>query len=888
MKTVFNTRNKFFLVSLILIGSFVFFLPVKATETSSVEITGSDDDIIIESITITPAVDATDETDSSEPASEEGDNSELLSLDLESSSDDVVIDSITITTPEETDEETTISILLGDEDSTSSAGTISVDSLSFNSENIVVLSDSASTTTSTTETTGEETSTSTPEVVEEATSTITTTTTALTTTTIHFQIETYDATLYNDNFVVTECPDTENGATTTLNIWCAIQQLGEQQDWETNGIWGPYGVTYDINQYKGNDFSDSMWWGWYSNLSPGWTGVNAHLLSEDENILLTYGIKPSKLKISNIEPEINTTTTIEFQKYDWSVYDWAPITSSTLVVNDEEIFDADGIYELEITTTTPYEIYAKKTGFINTEILSIIPQLSTEASTTTDTTTTTDETAGGTGGTGGSNSPSDEENEPELVSQTSIDQTIEKILNYYKSQQDETGKIVDGNITDWAILSFGADGQYADDIKLDGGKSLLEYEKEYNLDSPRDMNSCITYPRHILALLSAGVKTDDPAIIGLKENIYDEICYSNNLYGLNGINDDVFALLALLALDTDTTENIIQDTITEIKTWQIDSGAFTWPDWYNPSDKVAGDDITGVVINALNYAKERGAEIDSTIIDQAVDYLKTSQQTDGGWGYDSSDVMTTSWVLMGVNSLGETQADWFNDEEKNPWHAMTEQLNEDGYYESAWVPGTVDWFAMQYAVPALAGTSWPIVLDPIVEDFSAGATFTYGGGGSGSIYIEPEEIVTTTSTPTTTLDIDLDIETTTSTPTTTLEILEKETPTSTVEILDEIVLDEKETQIPLPVIQKNPNYNPPAASAITQTNSEIIGEDKNDKEEEEKTVEIVLESTGETLSASNSSTIPYSKTTKGVFAGATSMAGALGLYLGWRFLQTLV
>ncbi len=69
----------------------------------------------------------------------------------------------------------------------------------------------------------------------------------------------------------------------------------------------------------------------------------------------------------------------------------------------------------------------------------------------------------------------------------------------------------------------------------------------------------------------------------------------------------------------------------------------------------------------------------------------------------------------------------------------------------------------------MAGKSWPIILNPIVDDFSDGATFTYGGGSGCIDYEEPEEIITPTSTPTTTLDIDLEIETVTSTPTTTLD-----------------------------------------------------------------------------------------------------------------------
>jgi hypothetical protein len=566
-------------------------------------------------------------------------------------------------------------------------------------------------------------------------------------------------------------------------------------------------------------------------------------------------------------------------------------TSTLEVIGEDEATTTT--IEIETPTSTPTSTpeittpTSTPTSTPEIETPTATPTSTPEITTPTSTPTSTEQNPEvGSGG-----SYLEETSEIELISDDEINLTIQKILNYFKSEQDETGKIMDGTVTDWAIMSFGADGQYADDIKITDGKTLLEYEKEYNLDDPSDMNSCATYPRHVLALLAAGVETSDPAILGLREKM-NTICYIENSYGLNGINDDVFALLALLALDTSANEIIITDIIIEIKSWQLESGAFSWPDWFDPTQKTAGDDITGAAINALKYADSKGASIEQDIYSNAAGYLKTTQQTDGGWGWGSSDIMTTSWVLMGINALEETQADWLIDEDKNPWHPLTEQVNSEGFYESAWVPGTVDWFAMKHAVLALAGTSWPVVLDPIVEDFSTGATFTYGGGGSGSIDPEPAEIITPTSTPTSTLDIDLNTETTTSTPTTTLEILEEETPTSTAEVLPEIILDEEEVEIPLPVTEANPNYNPPAASALSKTKqpneASNIAIEQNSNNNLPSTSTDKTELTNQVLSSANTTTIPYSKTAKGVFAGATSMAGALGLYLGWRFLQTLV
>jgi len=635
----------------------------------------------------------------------------------------------------------------------------------------------------------------------------------LTTTTIHLQIESHDATLYDEDFVVTECPDTETGTSTTLNAWCAISQLANQQDWTISGSWGAYGVFLSaINEYDGSDFN---WWGWYSELEMGMTSLDAHILSEGENILLAYGTSPLKINSSNSTPMVGTTTTITVQEFDSWNFAWIDAVSSTIVINEEEISVDGGTYEMQITTTTPYQIYGKKDGYLNTKTLTITPVANNEDD--------DEDDSGSSGGPSGG----DPDDEVEIVGNETIQNTVNKILAYLESQQDETGKILDGNMTDWAIMSFGANGQYADDIAQGTGKTLLEYEKEYNLDSSSDLNPCASYPRHVLALLAAGVSPDDPAIVGLDNEM--NACYVDGIYGQNGINDDVFALLALLAIDTDTHEEIIGSLISEIESWQLDSGAFSWPDWYDPTQKTAGDDITGAAINALKYAQNKGADIENNIFGNATAYLKTTQQTDGGWGYGATDIMTTSWVLMGLNALGQTQTDWQTQNNKNPWIPLVENLHEDGYYESVWSPGTPDWFAMKHAVPALLGASWPIILDPIVEDFSDGATYTYGGGPSSS-QLEDENTTTTTDIVTSTEDI---VTTTEDIVTTTLDVV-----TSTEEIIPTAEIGQTPSPSTTPVVAPTPVvYTSPTPQAEVlgeKIETEDVEEDDEDIEEDEK------------------------------------------------------
>ena len=363
----------------------------------------------------------------------------------------------------------------------------------------------------------------------------------------------------------------------------------------------------------------------------------------------------------------------------------------------------------------------------------------------------------------------------EIISAGDINTAVQKIFDYLKSQQDTSGKIIDGNITDWSIMSFGTKNIYADDVG-NTGASLLNYEKNYNLDDPSDLNSCASYPRHILALLAAGVGTNDPAIKGLR-NKMSSVCYQNNQYGLDGINDDVFGLIAILAAGESSGATIVSDMVINILNWQLDNGAFSWPDWSDPTKKVAGGDITGAAINALKYAISKGVRVNSDVFTKAKNYLQSSQQADGGWnfGYGGpSDVMTTSWVLMGINALGEGQNNWFTASGTNPWYPLIKNLNADGFYESY---GQPDWFALKHAVPALVGKSWPIILPQKITRFETGDNVTYiNRGTSYNPGPAVNEIVSASSTPTTTINTDADVASST---TSTVDISDILTATST-------------------------------------------------------------------------------------------------------------
>ncbi len=611
-------------------------------------------------------------------------------------------------------------------------------------------------------------------------------------------------------------------------------------------------------------------------------GMDAYTLTGDEEVYI-YFSDSWKITASTSTFPLGTTTTLETFRYDYSnlsnpwtadpftVIDigvpnpnsigfWdATITADTTSTGEfgslEYLFAATGTYYAKITTSD----FSKWSFPITVHVTDAL----LVSTTTSSTTSTENQTTGGSGGSGGSGSNNQSS---ATISQDQINAAVTKIISFLTLSQDTTGKIIDGTITDWSLMSFGANGIYGSSIKASStSPSLLDFTKAYTLTDASDLNSCAGYPRHLLALLAAGVPTTDSTVQNMITGIKSSACYTNHTFGQTGINDDVFALLALLAIDTPVSDSMITDIITTITGDQTQTGAFTWAGF-------PGADITGAAINALQYAKNKGASLSQTIFDKAKTYLKNEQLADGGWGFGTSDVLTTSWAVMGIHALGENQNQWSTAQGKNPWSVLVSGVTSAGYYESAWVPGTVDWFGTKHAVPALLGKTWPIILAPQTTETISSSNG--GGAGSGLTTLSPTTTIIATTTPN-------------STPTTTTFIVTSTesqpiitfitSPTATEDVLPSSLPE----SVSIPIL---PLSAPRTAPLNQPTTSELTTSPANTAP---TPLRISSPSTTESLIAANGST-PLQKTAKGVFGGAVTMAGGMGLYLAWRFVQTLL
>ncbi len=470
-------------------------------------------------------------------------------------------------------------------------------------------------------------------------------------------------------------------------------------------------------------------------------GLNNYILQPNDNLTIYYNVWPWKITANTTSTFINQA--VEFTTYNFNSenLNWQISPSTTIKINDNVFLtNASGTYSYTPISTTTIQAYIYdpnaendwdkiKSPTLNIEVLDNNQNNNNDNNNNNDDDEQQDNGNNNGNNNGGgnnndnndgndnnnNNNDGDEQqdnennNQPTIYTQDFLQTKAEFILDYFQNQIDEQGKIQDGNITDWIIMSFAANNIYSQTIKNNRGISLIDFALNYDFSAPSELNLCASYPRHLLALLSSGVNKEK--IKNLQTEILN--CFNNNQYGQAGINDDVFALLALIAYNKNSNQDKINFLINKISQDQNESGAFTWNGFASP-------DISGAALNALVYAKNNNFNIDENIINKVNNYLRTSQKTDGGWSWSnddnvSSDNLNTIWAIMGINAQNQTQTDWLNQNNHQPWEILVNNLNNQGYYESAFNPGTVDWFSTKHAVPALLGKNWPILLSTYEE-----------------------------------------------------------------------------------------------------------------------------------------------------------------------------
>jgi len=421
-------------------------------------------------------------------------------------------------------------------------------------------------------------------------------------------------------------------------------------------------------------------------------GMDKKELIGDENIYIYFGDR-YKLNTEKTEYTTDETVTSTLQEYDFTNNTWQNKAGQEILLTEPIASDYSNwppqIFSSS-TTNDFGEAYFNQTTtgtYYITLANDYWPSVTITITTTTPTSTENNIIENPTSGGGSSNSTIDHS-----PTQIQITEAVNKILNYFKTQQNEDGSILDGGTSDWVAMSFGANGQYAKDIKNSiSDNSLYDYIYNYNFTDPSEMNLCAAYPRHILALLASGVTKTDNKIVDLKNKITNENCYQNSLYGQTGINDDIFALIVLQNFGFDEGDEEVSKTIDFIISKQ--SGSGSWE----------GIDLTAAAIQALVEFDDYD-EV-SSAVSKAENFIKNRQNPNGGW----SNVYSTAWAMMAMSALSHDFDDWRG----NPLEYLGELQNEDGGLLKNDSENNRIW-STSYSIASASGKTWIEILN----DFS--------------------------------------------------------------------------------------------------------------------------------------------------------------------------
>jgi hypothetical protein len=307
----------------------------------------------------------------------------------------------------------------------------------------------------------------------------------------------------------------------------------------------------------------------------------------------------------------------------------------------------------------------------------------------------------------------------------------------------EPGSASDADTSSWVALALAAADINPHDQAKPGGTDLYSFlaahagSMEVTTDFERElmMVNASEYPPQPLG----GVDL----VSAILNRQLSEGGFPYEAGGPPGINDTIFAILALSPVKEAPVEAAVQRAAQFLLAEQDEDGSWTsycpksvCPNWRGSTD------MTGAAIEALNAAGMAGSEAQA----EALAFLRETQLPDGGWpqfaGEPESNVGSTAWVVQGIWAAGENPETWrtgAGGTSEEPLDYLTSMQQPDGHvrYMSSHEFNGV-WMTA-YAAPALAGRALPIVPPParaapppvVPESGESGAGQTAGGVGAG-------------------------------------------------------------------------------------------------------------------------------------------------------------
>jgi len=299
------------------------------------------------------------------------------------------------------------------------------------------------------------------------------------------------------------------------------------------------------------------------------------------------------------------------------------------------------------------------------------------------------------------------------------DKIVTSGVNALVESRSEDGSIGSYTDTAWAVMGIVASGKNLETISSPSPLGYLERNNDELLDS---FNLTADLARNTLAIIAAG---KSPFSFGygnetIPDGNYIEAIknqHDGHQFGPSeSINEDFWAVTALIAAGVSADDAIIAKTVEYIIECQGDDNGWSWAapcnEWYYASDP---DNTAAAIIAFANC----GYTADDEPVAKALDYLKSTQGENGGFmSYGIENASSTAWTVTALNALGLDPVTW-EVNGNNPVSYLVDLQNPDGSFSfaSPMPEGYLEMAEKTTAdcIIALTGNTYPVTAPHIVK-----------------------------------------------------------------------------------------------------------------------------------------------------------------------------
>jgi hypothetical protein len=295
----------------------------------------------------------------------------------------------------------------------------------------------------------------------------------------------------------------------------------------------------------------------------------------------------------------------------------------------------------------------------------------------------------------------------------------------------EPGAASDPDFSAWVALALAADGINPQNQARPEGASAYAYlvgHADALTESGGECShsSCTTELERVLLVVdAAGTSPHDFGGVDLLDEILGRQLPDGSFpheVGAKtaGVNDTIFAILALSLVSEPAVQAAVQRAATWLESEQNTDGS--WPA-ICPKTAITtcaengpqrGEvDMTGAAIQALNAAGRH----ETLAQRKAFEYLHKAQDLNGGFpeypGETEPNVASSAWAVQAIWSAGQNPESWLEGAGHEPLSYMESMQQEDGSIRYRARETMNDVWMTAYVAPAFAGRPLPIPAVPL-------------------------------------------------------------------------------------------------------------------------------------------------------------------------------